>query len=134
MPMSARIQSSPRHRLGFTLIELLVVLAIVSLLLTLVAPRYFRSLDMSKETILQENLHRVRETVDKFYGDHGRYPESLEELVERQYLRAMPFDPITDSAATWIIVAPRSNAKGKVFDIQSGAPGKASDGRAFQEL
>jgi len=73
---------------GFTLIELIVVMAIVSLLLTLALPRYFQSIDTSKETVLKENLRTVRETIDKFYGDTGRYPESLEELVERKYLRA----------------------------------------------
>lgn len=119
---------------GFTLIELLVVMAIVSLLLMLAAPRYFRSLDVSKESILAENLHRTRETIDKFYGDHGRYPESLEELVDKQYLRSLPFDPITDSTDTWIIVPPKSNARGKVFDIKSSASGQTADGKPFQEL
>lgn len=126
--------SNPSSRSGFTLIELLVVMAIVSLLLMLAAPRYFRSLDVSKEAILAENLHRTRETIDKFYGDQGRYPESLEELVEKQYLRSMPYDPITESFSTWTIIPPRSNARGKVFDIKSGAAGQTADGRPFQEL
>lgn len=98
------------------------------------APRYFHSLDTSKETILLENLRIVRETIDKFYGDNGRYPASLDELVERRYLRNPPFDPLTDSTTTWTIVPPANGKLGNVYDIKSGADGEAHDGRAFKGL
>ena len=95
--MACRIASGSAARSstrgGFTLIELIVVMAIVALLATLALPRYFHSVDHSKETVLRENLRIVRETIDKFYGDTGRYPDSLEELVERKYLRTLPVDP-----------------------------------------
>lgn len=123
-----------RSRDGFTLIELLVVLAIVALLLTLAAPRYFQSLDTAKETILSENLRLVRETLDKFYGDNGRYPDSLDELVERHYLRSLPYDPMTESTATWTLIPPTTNAPGKVYDLKSGAEGQTRDGRVFKEF
>jgi len=126
--------SHRRSRRGFTLIELLVVLAIISLLLTIAAPRYFQSIDTSKEIVLIENLRIVRETIDKFYGDNGRYPESVEELVERRYLRSLPFDPITESFSTWTLVPPKSSANGKVFDLKSGADGVTRDGRSFKDL
>lgn len=129
-----RIRDDTHADRGFTLIELLVVLAIVALLLTLAVPRYFQSIDASKETILVENLHTLRGTIDKFYGDTGRYPESLEELVEKRYLRSLPMDPVTESAATWVIVPPDDTDKGKVYDIKSGAPGKTKDGKPFAEL
>ncbi|MEQ1804404.1 MAG: prepilin-type N-terminal cleavage/methylation domain-containing protein [Burkholderiaceae bacterium] len=119
---------------GFTLIELIVVLAIVSLLLTLALPRYFQSVDVSKETVLKENLRTVRETIDKFYGDLGRYPESLEEMVERKYLRTVPNDPIVESREAWVVVAPEGDAKGRVYDIRSSATGNTIDGKAFAEL
>lgn len=119
---------------GFTLIELLVVLAIVALLLTLAVPRYFQSIDSSKETILVENLRITRETIDKFYGDTGRYPETLEELVEKRYLRAVPADPITEMNTTWQIVSPPDNSKGNVFDIKSGAIGTNRQGKPYAEL
>lgn len=119
---------------AFTLIELLVVLAIVALLLTLAMPRYFQSIDASKETVLIENLRTTRETIDKFYGDTGRYPESLDELVERKYLRALPVDPITESTRTWVIVPPEDADKGNVYNIKSGAPGNTRDGRTFADL
>lgn len=116
---------------GFTLIELLVVLAIVAVLLTLVSPRYFRQIDASKEAVLRDNLRGTRDVIDKFYGDLGRYPDSLEELVEKNYLRSIPIDPITDSGATWQIVDVPSGYKGRVFDIKSGATGAARDGKPY---
>lgn len=123
-----------RYVRGFTLIELLVVLAIVALLLTLAAPRYFQSIDTSKEVVLIENLRIMRETIDKFYGDNGRYPESVDELVDRFYLRSLPYDPVTESTSTWTILPPKSNAKGNVYDVKSGAAGETRDGRAFKDL
>jgi general secretion pathway protein G len=120
-------------RNGFTLIELLVVLAIVALLLTLALPRYFQSIDTSKEAILRDNLRITRETIDKFYGDTGRYPKSLDELVEKKYLRSLPLDPITDSTATWVIVPPEDTEKGNVYSIKSGAPGNAKDGKPYAD-
>ncbi|HEX8611465.1 MAG TPA: prepilin-type N-terminal cleavage/methylation domain-containing protein [Telluria sp.] len=117
---------------GFTLIELLVVLAILALLLTIAAPRFFRSVDQSKETVLKENLHITREVIDKFYGDNGRYPHTLGELIERKYLRSLPLDPMTESTSTWILVAP-DNAPG-VYNLYSGASGNARDGMPFSRL
>lgn len=129
------MRRAPRGTLrAFTLIELIVVLAIVSLLLTLALPRYFQSIEASKETVLKENLRTVRETIDKFYGDTGRYPESLEEMVERKYLRSIPNDPITETRDSWIMVAPDGDAKGRVYDIRSSATGNTVDGKPFAEL
>jgi general secretion pathway protein G len=120
-----------RRRTGFTLIELLVVLAIVATLLTIAAPRYFGSLDKSKEAVLRENLYQMRDTIGKYQADKGKYPESLDALVAEKYLRKVPLDPLTDSAATWIVVPPEDPQKGSVFDVKSGAPGKGSDGTEF---
>ncbi|MFZ6756045.1 type II secretion system protein [Undibacterium sp. Ji50W] len=119
-------------RRGFTLIELLVVLAILSLLLTIAVPRYFHSVQQSKEAVLKKNLHVTREVIDKFYGDTGRYPQSLDELVERRYLRSLPVDPVTDSTATWLLITPEKG--GGVYDIQSGAQGITRDGLPFNRL
>lgn len=118
---------------GFTLIELLVVLAIVASLLTLAAPRYLNQLEASKEVVLRDNLHTTRQVIDKFYGDLGRYPESLEELVEKHYLRALPMDPVTESTGTWQIIEAPDGYKGAVYDIKSGATGNARTGQAYAE-
>lgn len=121
---------------GFTLIELLVVLAIVALMLAIATPRYFQSIDSSKETLLIENLRITREVIDRFYADIGRYPNSMEELVEKKYLRSIPHDPVADSTETWrILPVPQDTAaQGLLWDIKSGAPGATRDGRPFSSL
>jgi general secretion pathway protein G len=122
-------------RQGFTLIELLVVLAIIAVLLTLTVPRYFQHTDVARERVLYENLQVTRDAIDKFYGDQARYPESLNELVEKNYLRALPIDPILEKADAWQIdPPPSSDFKGQVFNLHSTAPGNARDGRPFSEL
>jgi len=118
---------------GFTLIELLVVLAIIATLLALAVPRYFSSVDRSREAVLKENLFQLRDAIGKYYADKGRYPESVEALATEKYLRKVPVDPITESAATWIVVAPEDPGKGGVVDVRSGAPGTASDGTPYGE-
>lgn len=118
---------------GFTLIELLVVLGIVALLLTLAVPRYFPSVDKSKEVVLAENLNKMRQVLDQYYGDTGRYPDSLEQLVEKKYLRALPYDPLTDSDASWILVPPEDSTKGGVYNLHSGAPGNDRSGKPYAE-
>ena len=118
---------------GFTLIELLVVLAVIALLLTIAVPRYFGSLDRSKEAVLKEDLHQMRGAIDKYFGDKGKYPESLEALVSEKYLRSLPPDPITEKKDTWVVVPPQDTQKSGVFDVKSGAPGRASDGSAFAD-
>ncbi len=120
-------------RKGFTLIELLVVMAIIATLLTIAVPRYFHSVEKSKEAVLRENLMQVRQVLDKFYGDTGKYPDSLEELVDKKYLRSLPSDPITGDSTSWVIVPPDNPEKGGVFDIKSGAPGAALDGTEYKD-
>ncbi|WP_338847716.1 type II secretion system protein [Massilia sp. W12] len=121
-------------RRAFTLIELLVVMAIVSLLATIALPRYFQSIDTARETILADNLRITRETIDKFYGDTGRYPESLEELVEKKYLRSLPWDPVLENNTSWVLEAPDDGSKGSVYNLRSAAPGNTRDGRPFNQL
>ena len=118
---------------GFTLIELLVVLGIVALLLTLAVPRYFPSVDRSKEIVLADNLRNVRMVIDQYYGATGRYPDSLEQLVEKKYLRALPFDPLAESDTAWSIVPPEDGAKGGVYNLHSSAPGIDRNGKPYAE-
>lgn len=117
---------------GFTLIELLVVMAIIATLLSIAAPRYFNSVEKSREAVLHQNLALTREALDKYYGDNGRYPDSLDDLVSKKYLRSLPADPITGNSTTWLIVPPDTPEKGGVFDIKSGAPGNARDGSEYR--
>ena len=121
-----------RH--GFTLIELLVVLAILASLLSLAAPRYFNSVERSKETVLKHNLLQIRDALDKHFADTGKYPETLDDLVSKHYLRAAPIDPITGATDSWLVVPPGDPSKGGVYDVRSGAPGSTQDGTPYAEL
>jgi type II secretion system protein G len=124
---------APKRASGFTLIELIVVMVIVSLLVTIAAPRYFGSLQKSKETALRQTLAVTRDALDKYYGDNGKYPDSLDALIAKRYLRTLPVDPITGSNSTWTVVAPEDSTKGGVNDIHSGADGLGQDGKPFRE-
>ena len=119
---------------AFTLIELLVVFAIIATLLSYVAPRYFKSVDRSKEIALRENLVTLRQALDKFQDDKGKYPNSLDELVSARYLRIIPIDPVTESSSTWVLIARTDSAKPGISDVKSGATGNSSTGMPFSEF
>jgi general secretion pathway protein G len=122
-----------RRARGFTLIELIVVMAIIATLLMLAVPRYFTSEERAKEAVLKENLFQLRDAIGKYYGDKGKYAESLDTLVSEKYLRAVPVDPITDSATTWVVTRPEDPQKDGVADVHSGAEGTASDGSKYSD-
>ncbi|MBV8603421.1 MAG: prepilin-type N-terminal cleavage/methylation domain-containing protein [Pelomonas sp.] len=128
------MQRSPKSR-GFTLIELIVVMAIVALLAAIAAPRYFASLNKSKETALHTSLNVMRDAIDHFAADRGRYPDSLDELVADRYIRDIPEDPLTENATQWVLVAPPPDGqlRGNVYDVRSGAAGRGSDGRLYAD-
>lgn len=113
---------------GFTLIELLVTLAILGLMVSIAAPRYFGSMGRAKEDVLREDLYVLRDAIDKYYSDRQRYPETLEELVTERYVRKLPVDPFTESAATWVPIPPADTSLGAVADVRSGAKESARDG------
>ena len=120
------------YQKGFTLIEVLVVLAIIATLLSLVTPRYFDTISRSKETTLRHDLIIMRDAIDKFYSDKNVYPNSLDEMVQHKYLRAIPEDPITESQLTWVFTAPPDiEAKGSIYDIHSGSVDIAMDGTPY---
>lgn len=121
----------PGRQRGFTLIELLVVLAIIGTLLAMSAPRYFGSVDRAREAALRQDLAVMRDAIDKHHADTGRYPSTLEDLVRKRYLRRIPVDPITESADTWVLVAPADRTLGEVGDVASGASGPARDGTPY---
>lgn len=120
-----------RRDAGFTLVELLVVLAAMGLLLGLVMPRYAEHVSRSREVVLKHNLVGLREAIDKFRGDRGRYPASLDELVTLRYLRELPVDPITERADGWLITPPPEGQAGSVFDVHSAAHGVSRSGEAY---
>ena len=115
---------------GFTLIELLVVMAALGLLLSIAAPRYFEHVDRAREAVLKHNLAAMRQAIDRFHADRGRYPVELAELVKLQYLRELPLDPMTERADSWVVAPPAGQSSG-VFNIRSAAAGRARDGSVY---
>jgi general secretion pathway protein G len=105
---------------GFTLIEMLVVMTLIALLLTLAVPRYFASLDNGRQSVQRQNLATMRDAIDKFYGDQDRYPDTLDELVAKRYLRSVPIDPVTETS-DWTVIAPIDPTQGAVYDVQAPA-------------
>lgn len=125
--------TSKGNKSGFTLIELMVVMAVIAILLSIALPRYFASLEKSREAVLHQDLSLLRETLDKYYGDKGKYPDALDDLVSSKYLRTVPVDPITGSNATWVSIPPDTPDKGGVYDVRSGAQGVARDGTEYHD-
>ncbi len=127
-------QSTRLRRSGFTMIELLVVLAIIALLLTVAAPRFLGGISKAKDDVLRENLYTMRQSLDRFYSDKGKYPATLDDLVTQHYLRQIPMDPVVGNNTSWVVVPPANASMGGVFDIKSAAPGAGLDGTAYQSL
>lgn len=124
------------RRRGFTLIELLVVLAVVGLLVSIAMPRYFDSLDRARENALRTSLGVMRNALDQYATDRGRYPDTLDDLVATRYLRAIPVDPISGRRDGWVTLtpSPAAGVAGRVGDVRSGAAGRARDGSLFADL
>ncbi|MBP6900095.1 MAG: prepilin-type N-terminal cleavage/methylation domain-containing protein [Burkholderiaceae bacterium] len=122
-------------RRGFTLIELIVVMAIVALLVSIAAPRYLASVDVARETALRSSLATMRQAIDQFAADRGRWPDSLEELVQARYLRQLPEDPLTGRRDGWQLLAPPPDSlvSGQVQDVRSGAAGRSRNGDLYAD-
>lgn len=114
---------------GFTLIELLVVLTALALLLSLALPSYIEHTDRAREAALRQNLVTMRDAIDKFHSDRGRFPDDLQELVRERYLRSLPQDPVTERMDSWVLI-PAEGSRG-LQDVRSGAKGNGHDGRAY---
>ena len=123
-----------RKKLGFTLIELLVVMVIIGTLLSIVTPKYFSSLEHSKEVALKQDLSVMREAISNFHNDLNHYPTNLNELVDHMYLKNIPIDPITERKDTWQVVLSSDPDDIGMSDIKSGAEGKSRDGTPYQQF
>ena len=129
--------SRPRNR-GFTLMELLVVVTIIGILVAVALPAYRDTIRRARESVLKENLFRIREALDQYHADQGHYPTTLEALVEKGYLRRVPIDPITRRYDTWQLIFEEPdpedpNFEPGIFDVRSGAPGTDLNGVPYSE-
>ncbi len=131
----ALFNSGRRSAPGFTLIELLVVMAIIGMLVSIAAPRYFHSIERARETSLRGSLTVMRGAIDQFAADKDRYPDTLDELVAKGYMRSIPADPFTHSATSWLTLPPPpdSSRPGQVADVRSGMSGTSEDGSLFTD-
>ena len=137
---SRQFSNSPIRQLnsGFTLIELLVVLALIVILSTMGMAQYRSSVVHARETVLKEDLFRLREAIDQYYADKNQWPSTLDALVSEGYLRKLPDDPFTKSATTWQTVPaePDPNnpsAEPGVYDVKSGSEATALDGTKYAD-
>lgn len=117
-----------RRGRGFTLVELMVVLVLIAILLTIAVPRYFGTVDRGKQSVQRENISAIRDAIDKYYGDQGKYPETLQDLVDKHYLREIPLDPITEKR-DWVTVAPTDTTLTGIYDVQSGKQAEKGEGK-----
>lgn len=120
-PRASSAPSARRGCCGFTLIELMVVMVLIALLLSIATPRYFNALSHGRIKVQRQNLAVMRDAIDKFYGDQGRYPDTLEDLVSLHYLREIPVDPVSESV-DWVTLPPKDAAPGMIFDVQPAVP------------
>jgi general secretion pathway protein G len=123
---------------GFTLIELMVVVAIIGIIVTVASGQYMRSIRKAKEAVLKEDLYILRTAINQHFSDKGKYPADLHALVDASYIRAVPVDPITESADTWVTEMAQMDesdisTEPGIVDVKSGASGTALDGTSFSE-
>jgi general secretion pathway protein G len=128
---------------GFTLIELIIVIALIGILATLVIPNMRETPTRAKEAVLRADLHTFRDVIDQFFADRGYYPEDLDELVGKGYIRKVPKDPITNSSATWVLIFAdeagqedtdlTGQGRSGIYDVRSGAPGAGANGTPYYD-
>jgi general secretion pathway protein G len=123
---------------GFTLIELMVVMALIVVLASVGLTLYSNSVIRAKESVLKEDLYRMRDSIDQYYADKGKYPATLQDLVSDKYLRAVPVDPFTHSADTWREVPSEPDPNNPtsqpgVYDVRSGSDQTGLDGTKYSE-
>lgn len=144
--MSTNPRPAAPRQSGFTIIELIVVIAIIGILAAIALPRLTHAPRRAQEAVLKTNLRAMRDAINQFYADKGHYPPSLDALVEEEYLRTVPRDPIARSNEAWIVEyeeydpdfeaaetdLPEGGEPG-IIDVYSGAEGESLDGGPYSE-
>ena len=136
--MMARLTTRMRSVRGFTLIELLIVMSLIVVLTSIGLLGYRTSVQRGREAVLLEDLFRMRDAIDQFYVDKGKYPVDLSELVGSQYLRSVPVDPMTRSADSWQVIPAEPDPNNPtadigIYNVKSGSDGIAIDGSKYSD-
>ena len=121
---------------GFTLVELMIVMTIIGILASIAIPSYIRAVQKAKEATLREDLHTIRTAIDSYTVDKEKAPQSLDDLVQAGYLKAIPNDPMTTRNDTWMTsesdtMTDINETQGGMDDVHSGSEGLASDGTTY---
>lgn len=123
---------------GFTLIEIMIVFALIGILVAMGIPQFKYAAQRAREATLKENLFIMRKLLNQYCIDKGRYPDSIQVLVEEEYLMKIPKDPITKSSETWVEVKENLTIEelmeGKmpgVIDVHSGSEEISLDGTPY---
>ena len=124
-------QSTITRETGFTILELMVVLTIAGILLTLAEPSFSNTIHKAREASLKQNLFTIRDVIDQYRADTGKYPPTLADLKSSGYLKRIPMDPFTKSTSTWQETL--DQADGGVFDVHSGSDLVGSDGVPYNQ-
>lgn len=132
--ISTRLNS--KRSSGFTLIELIIVMAVIAILASIAIPRYLASVKSAKEAVLKEDLHVMRDAIDSYTMDKGKAPQSLDDLVQAGYLKAIPTDPMTHSNETWVTQTDDTlesidQSEPGVNDVHSGSQETSTNGEMY---
>jgi general secretion pathway protein G len=127
-----------RGSAGFTLIELMVVISLIIILSTVGLVQYKNGVVHAKESVLKDDLFKMREAIDQYYADKGKYPESLDALVSEGYVRKLPDDPITNVSTSWQTVPAEADpanptSQPGIYDVKSGSEANALDGSKYAD-